>query len=77
VASSGTALALVTFTFSQYVRRHGSDITQAVSRRLLTGEARVGFVVGNIVLGKVFLREVRSAPVNIISLMHRTHSCVI
>jgi hypothetical protein len=41
-------------------------MTQAVSRRPLTAEARVRFVVYKVALGQVFLRVLRLSPVSVI-----------
>jgi hypothetical protein len=41
-------------------------MAQAVSRRPLTAEARVGFVVDKVALGQVFPLVLRFSPVNFI-----------
>jgi hypothetical protein len=64
--------------------RDGRAIAQAVSRRILTAEARLraqgsprGFVVDKVAMAQVLLRALRFSPVNIISPLLHIYSCII
>jgi hypothetical protein len=53
------------------------DVARADSSRHPTENVNVRFVVDKVAMGRIFLRDFRFSPVNIIPLLVTNHSCII